>query len=328
MRIGVIGRADPTGLGSMTVDFCRNVAVDCAIIVRRDNRGATDSSQISGCYIREVSEIDAKYTVDTLQDFGCDVLVGFETFYSHDIVPECARHGIKTVMFPMWECSPPELAACDLLVAVTDTDKKRFPNAVRMDWPMEAFFSTAGVPPINFVCNGGSLGLNNRNNFDAAVKAVWKRALDNTNARLIISCRDVNYATELAGKHPCIGVRVPAKNRSAMYSDADVIIHLQAFDGLSLPQLEAAASGIPMIVMDIKGNEQHPHKTKVSHTDHHNIMGQCVPYARPDIEDLARMLRGMATGEIPLQSSPKPPTWAEFKEGFHGALSTLCRSAA
>lgn len=342
MRIGVIGRADPTGLGSMTVDFCDNVEVERAFIINRDSRGPTDSNRVRANYVLTAMWPTSGVDIPQFERFfrgEVDIIVGFETFYSRDVVPACVKAGIKTVMFPMWECSPAELAACDLLIAVTDADKKRFPDAVRMDWPMEPMelIRRPNNPPTKFVCNGGSLGLHNRNNFDAAAMAVRNGCFDGTNARLTLRCHDEQYARSFAAGHPKIDVLPRAEKRIELYSRADVIIHLQAFDGLSLPQLEAAACGVPMIVMDIEGYKAYPHRCAARKSidengphsfDLYDMMGQSVKYWRPDIEDLARMLRGMAMGEILLQSSPKPPTWDEFMEGFHEELSTLCRPAS
>ena len=59
MRIAVIGRADPTGLGSLTVDFCRNIAVSKALIVDRSNRGETVAGDVLADEVRAVTAIDA-----------------------------------------------------------------------------------------------------------------------------------------------------------------------------------------------------------------------------------------------------------------------------
>lgn len=323
MRLGVIGRADPTGLGSMTIDFCNNVEVEKALIINRSERGKTDVSKVKAKVVATTENIDACDVPGFF--YGVDAVVGFETFYSHDVVPRLHNAGIKTIAFPMWECSPCTLAACDLLIAVTDAEVEAFPKAVRIDWPMEQLIPIVpgNNPPVNFVSNGGSLGLYGRNNFEASVQAVLGGCFDGTDATLAIRCHDNEYATTLTAGHPKIKALPRTSERTELYVGADVIIHLQAFDGLSLPQLESAACGIPLVVMDIKGYERHPHRVPVSERYSYGLTGKNIVYARPIISGLSSLLRGLATGEIPLQQSPKPPTWAAFKEKFYEKLNTI-----
>lgn len=307
MRISIIGRADCSGLGYMTRDFCDHVPVDRALIIDRAGRGPTDIESIKawgGVLAPEIRSQDLDYLLDK-----CDVLVGFETFYHPDVIPIAVERGVRTVMFPMWECSPPEVVGADFLFCVTREESRRFNyhrGLVRQNWPMESpptWKAQARQRPLRVVANAGSGGFHDRNNVESM------RAL------LAMSERASNWTMRLNNFDPDRG-------RWEQYAGADLFVHLQAFDGLSLPLLEAAACGVPSLVLDTPGNASlYPSQCRV-HTNgrhEHEMMGQAVPYYRPNMNDLVRAIEQLA-GTVRIPPPPRPDTWAEFLEVWNKTL--------
>lgn len=306
MRIGLIGRADPTGLGSMTIDFCAEMPVAKALIVERHERGKTDATLVRCAQKLVVNEALGEpiwgEPLDWILD-RIDVLVGFETFYADAVIPEAHRRGIKTVMLPMWECSPDQVHGCDVLFALSDTDALKYGNSVRTRWPMRRQKFSAEIetslvsrrkrqPRIKFMPGG----LHDRNNFSACcgvAEDLWQ---------------SLGYGE--MRPHQFV------EDRDEVFWHADLLVHLQAFDGLSLPILEATAAGVPVVVLDIPGFSGFAQAMRVRAGDHeeHEIGGRKVIYHRPDPVDLKRVLVELMAGLREPELGPAPATWDEFRE--------------
>jgi len=304
MKIGLIGRADLSGLGYMTRDFCDHLPVEKALIVSREGRGPNSLDQILARHRMMTSNTFRQEDIEFLFD-GIDVLVGFETFYHPDVIPEAVARGIKVAMFPMWECSPPEVCAADYLFCVTDRERARFPyraDTIRVDWPMEpppGWKQQARQRPLRVVACAGSGGLHDRNNVES-LKALRQAADAGRADGWTFDLRE--FSTD--------------RSRWAQYANADLFVHLQAFHGLSLPLLEAAACGVPCVVLDIPGfREEYTSSCRVGvgAMFDREMMGERVTFARPDPSGLIRTINRLAyTVQIP--PAPRPGTWAEFVE--------------
>jgi hypothetical protein len=332
LKVGVIGRADPTGLGTLTVEFCHGMHgyISKALILERDSRGATDTSNIHpDIDVEVVKEI----TNEKLEEFlpSLDAVVGFETFYNHDIFSIAHRQGVKTVVFPMWECSPVNVGAADFVFNLSDTDQHWFPWGVRCDWPIDDWELApreVKVPPQRIVCNAGSLGLNNRNNVDAVKKAFLLGALSGTGCELLIRSHHHECTSFLETPHGrMIEAAGPARTREEIYDGADVIIHFQAHDGLALPLVEAAQCRIPTLVLDIEGYKHYPDSMRINcpTSTLHKIGDREIRYWRPSVEHLAEVMNGLATGKIFPALPPRPATWGEFENIW---LETLEKAVA
>jgi len=107
-RIGIIARCDNTGLGMMTVDFFRNLMVQKVLVVP-----GTPENHLDRFANRPgVSVIVCPTRVPTLGEIdrfleNVDVVVAFETPYDWNIFMRARQLGIKTVLIPMYEWTPP-----------------------------------------------------------------------------------------------------------------------------------------------------------------------------------------------------------------------------
>jgi hypothetical protein len=131
-RIGIITRCDNTGLGVMTVDFFRNLMVQKVLVVPGTQENHLDRfanrpgvSVICSTRVPTLGEIDNFLEANRpgvsvicstrvpipgeIDSFlqNVDVFVAFETPYDWNIFMRARQLGIKTVLIPMYEWTPP-----------------------------------------------------------------------------------------------------------------------------------------------------------------------------------------------------------------------------
>lgn len=323
-RVAVFGRADASGLGSMTLDFCRHMHPDRVGIMDMPGRGGV-LEKIPASWVRVPAPGCLK--PDWWEQFleGIDVLVGFETFYRDTVFLVTERRKVKTVMFPMWECSPPWIEQATVLACLSDEDMKYYPRGVRMSWPMDRenfpqhrIFS----PPRRFVHNAGGLGLHGRNGTREVIRASAKLQALGT-IPLTVRTNEMLPPPWLDGSRWC-DVRVGyLEDRRRLYHDADVLVFPMRFAGLSLPMLEAAASMIPTLVLDLPEWSHYAPEMRVPTcgSEIFRIGWRMVEYHKPDIEALGDRLVSLAKGDIFPQYPPQPPTWSDFAKAWNGMLA-------
>lgn len=313
--LAVIGRADPSGLGSMTIDYCAAMKPERVAIINYDSRGRTDPGLVPGCQVWEPGEATSS---DRLVPFleGMRAVVGFETFYGMEVLGVARGLGVKTICFPMWECSPHYVDRCDVLIGLSDQDLKIYPKAIRMSWPAtEAQFAMKrrrNFPPVHFVHNAGHFGYNNRNATKEVIEAGTYLPLE-TDAMLTVRSFD---RPPWKIEHQKIRYLGPAETREELYREADVIVFPMRFPGLSLPMVESAAAQIPTIVMEHPEWTDYPVAMKVPVVGHemYRIGRQLVEYSNLNVGWLASMMASMARGETHPLPPTKPPTWAQFRK--------------
>ena len=318
--LAVIGRADCSGLATMTREFCREMRAGKALILSYATRGATDATGIENATVIEPNQLTLDFAMRWLE--GVDTLVGFETLYSTFVVSAAMKSKTRLVMFPMWECSPQYVDMCDLLIALSDRDAEHYKQSVRVEWPVsrERYMkSDVSYPPISFVHNAGSLGYHGRNGTEDIIAA--SRYLDGTNAMLFVRSGETLPASwqDRASIGSCVFSSdwVP---RERLYHNADVFVFPMRFPGLSLPLIEAAACRIPTIVADLPEWRSYPAsmRVRVKGTVTHSIAGRRVEYASLDVDRLGEIMRALALGEQEALLPPEPQTWGNFREWWKG----------
>jgi hypothetical protein len=200
-----------------------------------------------------------------------DVMLFFETPFCWDLIPYCRGRGVATVLMPMHECMPdplpetPDAFLCPSLLEAecyppgagvlsefvpVPTDFPRFPQWRRRD--------KAEV----FVHNAGWGGLKGRNGTRTALEA-WRYV--RSDARLILRCQDSMWNNSggyklAAPADPRVQVFYGTLPRERLYSEGDVFLFPERFNGLSLPLQEAYAAG--MLVM---ATDRHPVNSWLPH---------------------------------------------------------------
>src|SRR5206468_10467585 len=107
-RIGIIDRCDNTGLGVMTVDFFRNLMVQKVLVLPGtitnylDRFANRPGVSVIVCPTRRPTLGEINHFLEDV-----DVVVAFETPYDWNIFMRARQLGIKTVLIPMYEWTPP-----------------------------------------------------------------------------------------------------------------------------------------------------------------------------------------------------------------------------
>lgn len=310
MRIGVIGRSDYSGLATMTQEFCQHFYPHKALIVNRDTRGKTVPEKIRASEVRLWEEGEMSPLKHFLDD--CDVIVGFETFYSDEVIPWAASTTKRTVIFVMGECSPTQMVAASVQVAPTAFDKKFFPAAVKLAWPMDPIFHEANYPVKHFVHNAGSLGLQSRNNTYRVIKSYDY----NPGYTLHINAVEMPEAWKDECELRGITVGGPKDDRNDLYTNCDCLIHPQAFPGLSLPILEARARSIPVVTMD---------DLSILSRDYYLMMGRRVQFDRPSVPSLTTVMTRLSKPGASFRK-PMPMTWEKFRKQWETYIEPRIRT--
>lgn len=317
--MAVIGRADASGLGSLTVDFCREMRPERVMIINCSSRGATDVGRITCADVQlvEMEKVNQQVVSKFLD--GMKYVVGFETFYRTCVMEAAGRMGIHTVLVPMWECTQPEYEICDTMICVSDQDLRHYHDGVRIDWPMNpgAFFKPEALhrPATRFQHNAGTFGLNGRNNTEGVALA----------AQMLMGEIDLKIrAVEKPDFRVPTGVNIEvgAIDRAGLYFGYDVLVFPIGMSGLCLPIQEAAALGLPTVVMDLPQWAAWPAELKLPsvRVDTLPIGGRAVEYHRFDPAALASLLRRIAKGEVFPAQPPPQPSWGEFRRSWEAKV--------
>ncbi len=311
LKLAVLGRADPTGLGAMTDDFCRAMDPELVLIVEYNSRGPTDHGLIPKSIVLPPTELRfSEFWADMLDGF--DALVGFETFYEPAVMDGARMAGCKTVLFPMWECTQPWCDAADVMVCLSPADERKYPQGVSMRWAADRTRFTprkVAWPPHLIQHNAGTLGLNDRNGTKQVLAAA--KYLEGTGCALLIRSQE-KLNPDWHSPHAYYAG--PVDVREDLWQDVDLFVFPLQIPGLALPLVEAGSCQIPTVITDIEERSDHPIAYRAPVAQHHtkNIGHNKVTYHVADVEALGTMLRAIAKGEVPKRTPPSPPTWEQF----------------
>ncbi len=236
MRIGAIVLATEQGLGYLAKDFFDNGLIQTVYIHPHSSR--TNHRE---WYPRE-SIVDS--TEELIEK--CDIIIGFETFFDWKVIPKARAKGKKTVFIPMYECSPfPNPYQADLILNPSALDQKYYPQGTQITIPVTATWRERAVAK-TFVHNAGNGGIGGRNGTKEVLEAMEHvkspiRLLVRTQAPLQVESslsRKVEEDDRIEIRHGTF---------DDIWSEGDVFLFPEKFNGLSLPLQEAFASG--MLVM-------------------------------------------------------------------------------
>ncbi len=218
--LGLIARADNSGLGNMSWELARHIRFDQIQVVS------------NGRYKRY---LDRFYNlVDRLTT---DVTVAIETPYQSQF-----WHGRK-VLIPMYECSHPGFVKiADKVISVSLLDKKIYPDSTFLPWPIaldRIKYKKRGKLK-TLIHNAGHGGLGGRNGTQELIEAM---GLVKSSVKLVI-----NSQVPFEVSNPNIEIRVQdLENYWEVWGEGDAFIFPEKFNGLSLPIQEAMAAGYPII---------------------------------------------------------------------------------
>lgn len=225
--VGSIVLCTEQGLGYLAKDFFDNGIIDLAEIHHHTSR-KNHPEWFSGGVTRE--ELLDK----------CTTLIFFETPFDWKIIIEARKRGIKTILVVMYECTryplpyqPDEVWSPSLL------DKQYYPNSKLVQMPVNVEWKLREKASV-FVHNAGNGGLGGRNGTKELIEAF---RYVKSPVRLILRSQQPIKCDD-----PRIEVRVGTFED--IWSEGDVFIFPEKFNGLSLPLQEAFASGMLVMTSD------------------------------------------------------------------------------
>lgn len=169
-----------------------------------------------------------------------DVLLFFETPFNWKLIPEALSHGKSTVLIPMYECTPQPLPYVpDKIIVPSLLDLEYFPDAQFIPIPVIAQWKERKRARV-FVHNAGNGGLGGRNGTHELLEAM--RYVKSPIKLIIRSQIPIKKLDD-----DRIVYEIGQKPYEELFTEGDVFIFPEKFNGLSLPLQEAFASG--MLVM-------------------------------------------------------------------------------
>lgn len=269
IRVGLIARADNSGLGVQTWEFFRHVKPLRTLVIDVGDQANTTSHCNKATYLDRYpgATVFKGWRPDmlTLSKFltGLDVVFTCETPY-HPALFDMARElGVRTVLQPNVELldnlSNPHAGRPDLFAAPSAWRYDELPDPkTRLPVPV-ALDRFTPRPPLtdgarrHFVHIVGRPAVNDRNG-----TADLMRALRHVTADVAVTIRTQDWSMQLA-ELPRDNVEVKfvrgdVQNYWDNYTDGDVLLMPRRYGGLCLPAQEAVAAGMPVIMTDISPN--------------------------------------------------------------------------
>lgn len=229
-KVGSIVYATEQGLGYLAKSFYDNGIIHKVLIHEHTNRKNHREWYADEHIVSSEQEL--------LEE--CDVLIFFETPFNWKIIPKAREKGIKTILIPMYECTrfpfpyePDEVWSPSALDHQFYGDKstKQIQIPVDSEWKLRE-------KALVFVHNAGNGGLGGRNGTKELLEALkYVKSPIKLIIRSQVPIQEVN--------DPRVEVRIGTFDD--IWSEGDVFIFPEKFNGLSLPLQEAFASG--MLVM-------------------------------------------------------------------------------
>lgn len=224
---GSIVFATEQGLGYLAKSFYDNGIIDYIAVQPHSSR------------VNHYEWYPDRMLPDSLLDV-CDTLLFFETPHDWKMIVKAREKGIKTILIPMYECTrfpfpyePDEVWSPSALDHQFYGDKstKQITIPVDVKWKLRE-------KALVFVHNAGNGGLGGRNGTKELIEALkYVKSPIKLIIRSQIPIQDID--------DPRVEVRVGTFDD--IWSEGDVFIFPEKFNGLSLPLQEAFASG--MLVM-------------------------------------------------------------------------------
>lgn len=179
----------------------------------------------------------------------------FETPFDWGLIPQLRAAKIKTVLMLMYECTPAVLPYVpDVLLSPSKLDQLHFPTSTFVPVPVNQPFKLRRRAEV-FVHNAGNGGLMGRNGTSeliqslslvrSPIKMVLRSQKPVTNSQVVW-----DRSAKFSIGNVEIDYRLGTHDATTLYSEGDVFLFPEKFNGLSLPIQEAFASGMPVMCLD------------------------------------------------------------------------------
>lgn len=268
MRLGIIARADLTGLGVQSRNWVRLLNPDKLIVI--DSHVFNNNEQHFEWYAgKDGILVDGFIKPHEIEPIlrNVDVLLTFEIPYSYELIRHARSRGIKTIIQNNWEFTDylkqPELPLPDLLVNHSywhiQQQQQLWPD-ITAYCPTPVFvedyeenyqenLNRTGMK--RFLHVAGRRTYEDRNGTNDLIEAI-KLVPADLEFELVIKAQNAEVPTFY---DPRITVdRSQPVDERELYKNFDALIMPRRYGGACLPMTEALASGLPVIMTDIDPN--------------------------------------------------------------------------
>lgn len=247
-KVGSLMYATDSGLGILAKQFYDNKIVTDPIIIEHAHHTTHHEWYPSTAPAIPIRGFSAERVYHYLR--GLDAMLFFETPFDWQLIEMCRVLKIKTILMPMYECTPKHLPAKpDLMLCPSLLDHQYYPEEGYLPVPVSIPWKQRTEAKV-FVHNAGHGGLKGRNGTAELLDAMM---LVKSPIKLILRSQQP-LRHDFLGPHPKCGdgpatvdYRVGTVKHEWLFDEGDVFIFPEKFNGLSLPLQEAYASG--MLVM-------------------------------------------------------------------------------
>lgn len=265
MRIGLIARADNTGLGVQTHEFYRHMRPAKTLVV---DLSARKRNRLHPERYPDAEVVRDFPTIAQFEHFlrDLDVVYTAETPYGHELFSLAANKGVRTVLHYNWEfldhLQRPHLPRPTIFAAPSTWHYNEMPfeNKTLLPVPIatDRFATRAhGPTATHFLHIAGTPALHDRNGTKDLLAALEHVTAPVT---VTIRCQDPAYVDEAASSR-----RMPSNvnlvidttdtpNYWDLYKSGDVLVMPRRFGGLCLPVNEALGARMPVIMPAIEPN--------------------------------------------------------------------------
>lgn len=223
--------ATEQGLGYLALDFFKHGLIDKVYIHEHSTRENHREWYPRECIVSSREAL--------LEE--CDTLLFFETPFDWKIIPKAREKKIKTVLMVMYECTQYPLPYIpDVVLCPSQLDQQYYPDSIFIPVPVSTNWQARGNAKV-FVHNAGNGGLGGRNGTKELLEAMQ---YVKSPIKLILRSQ--------------IPIKIPDDKRidvrigtfPDIWSEGDVFVFPEKFNGLSLPLQEAYASGMAVMCGD------------------------------------------------------------------------------
>lgn len=227
---GAIVLATEQGLGYLALDFYKEGVIDKVFI-----QSKTKMTNHYEWYKNE----DKVRSVDELVE-QCDRILMFETPIDWTVILKAREKGVKTILMPMYECTnDPMPYQPNMIISPSLLDLEYYPDSKLVQVPVPRSIKWRKREKAKvFVHNAGNGGMGGRNGTQELLEAM--QFVQSPIKLIVRSQRPIKEV-----KDDRIEYRIGTFDD--IWSEGDVFIFPEKFNGLSLPIQEAYASG--MLVM-------------------------------------------------------------------------------
>lgn len=255
-RIGQIVYASEQGLGRLGKSFYdAGIVSEVLIYAHPDGRETRrewypeSTSMVHGRDFATRCRTDVAHFLSKI-----DVCLFFETPFDWNVLPLCKKHGVKTVLVPMYEWSllnPPY--SFDKVICPSLLDQQYFPGAPFLPIPVEPKFWKPRTKALRFLHNGGGIGSREHKGTRQLIESI-----PYVQSPISLTIRAQNGAAleRILAANPAarsdrrVTWEFGERLYETLWDDHDVLIAPEKFNGLSLPLQEGFAAGMMVMTTD------------------------------------------------------------------------------